>query len=88
MFVSKIIDGAGEADETEVCLDIARHADCISIEEHEEMMDGYGEVNRVFAAKNIKTRGNNEEIYKGFVSIIEGYGNESTCAYKCSAFHL
>lgn len=88
MFVSKIIDGAGEADETEVWLDITKDADYISIEEHKEMMDGYDEVNRMFAAKNIKTRGNNEEIYQGFVSIIEGYGNESTCAYKCSTFHL
>lgn len=88
MFVSKIIDAAGEADEIEICLDITGYADRISIEEHKEVMDGYDEVNRMFAAKNIKTRGNNEEIYQGLVSIIEGYGNESTCAYKCSAFHL
>ena len=47
MFVSKIIDAAGEAGETEVWLDIAKDANYISIEEHKEMMDGYDEVNRM-----------------------------------------
>jgi len=47
MFVSKIVDAAGEAGETEVWLDIAKDANYISIEEHKEMMDGYDEVNRM-----------------------------------------
>jgi four helix bundle protein len=47
MFVSKIIDAAGEAGETEVWSDVAKDANYISIEEHKEMMDGYDEVNRM-----------------------------------------
>jgi len=47
MFVSKIIDAAGEAGETEVWLDVAKDANYISLEEHKEMMDGYDEVNRM-----------------------------------------
>jgi four helix bundle protein len=38
MFVSKIIDAAGEAGETEVWLDVAKDANYVSIEEHKEMM--------------------------------------------------
>jgi four helix bundle protein len=65
MFVSKIIDAAGEAGETEVWLDISKDSNYISIEEHKEMMDGYDEVNRMlngmaekpekFCPKPIKT---------------------------------
>jgi four helix bundle protein len=47
MFVSKIIDAAGEAGETEVWLDVAKDANYMSIGEHKEMMDGYDEVNRM-----------------------------------------
>jgi four helix bundle protein len=47
MFVSKIIDAAGEAGETEVWLDIAKDASYMSIEEHKGMMEGYDEVNRM-----------------------------------------
>jgi four helix bundle protein len=47
MFVSKTIDAAGEAGETEVWLDVAKDAEYMSVEEHKEMMDGYDEVNRM-----------------------------------------
>jgi four helix bundle protein len=47
MFVSKIIDAAGESGETEVWLDIAKDASYMSIEEHKGMMEGYDEVNRM-----------------------------------------
>jgi four helix bundle protein len=47
MFVSKIIDAAGETGETEVWLDIAKDSNYMSTEEHKEMMDGYDEVNRM-----------------------------------------
>ena len=50
MFVSKIIDAAGEAGETEVWLDISKDSKYMSIEEHKEMMDGYDEVNRMLYA--------------------------------------
>jgi four helix bundle protein len=65
MFVSKIIDAAGEAGETEVWLDISKDSNYMSIEEHKEMMDGSDEVNRMlygmvekpetFCPKSIKT---------------------------------
>jgi four helix bundle protein len=44
MFVSKIIDAAGEAGETEVWLDIAKDAGYLSVEKHMELSDGYDEV--------------------------------------------
>jgi four helix bundle protein len=47
MFVSKIIDAAGEAGETEVWLDIAKDAGYLSVEKHMELSDGYDEVNRM-----------------------------------------
>lgn len=47
MFVSKIIDAAGEAGETEVWLDIAKDAGYLSVEKHRELSDGYDEVNRM-----------------------------------------
>ena len=47
MFVSKIIDAAGEAGETEVWLDIAKDAEYLSIGKHKELSEGYDEVNRM-----------------------------------------
>jgi four helix bundle protein len=47
MFVSKIIDAAGEAGETEVWLDVSKDSNYISIKEYKERMDGYDEVNRM-----------------------------------------
>jgi len=47
MFVNKIIDGAGEAGETEVWLDMSRDTAYISIEKYKELSDGYDEVNRM-----------------------------------------
>ena len=47
MFVSKIVDAAGEAGETEVWLDIARDTAYISIGKNKELSDGYDEVNRM-----------------------------------------
>jgi len=47
MFVSKIIDAAGEAGETEVWLDIAKDAEYLSIEKYKELSEGYDEVNRM-----------------------------------------
>jgi four helix bundle protein len=47
MFVSKIVDAAGETGETEVWLDIAKDTGYISVEEHKELADGYDEVNRM-----------------------------------------
>jgi len=47
MFVSKIIDAAGEAGETMVWLDISKDSKYMSIEEHKEMTDSYDEVNRM-----------------------------------------
>jgi four helix bundle protein len=47
MFVSKIIDAAGEAGETEVWLDIGRDTAYMSIEKYQELSEGYDEVNRM-----------------------------------------
>jgi four helix bundle protein len=47
MFVSKIIDAAGEAGETEVWLDIAKDAEYLSIGKYEELEQGYDEINRM-----------------------------------------
>ncbi len=47
MFVSKIVDAAGEAGETEVWLDISKDARYFSIEKYKELSDGYDEVNRM-----------------------------------------
>ena len=47
MFVSKIVDAAGETGETEVWLDIAKDTGYIFVEEHKELADGYDEVNRM-----------------------------------------
>ena len=47
MFVSKIIDAAGEAGETEVWLDIAKDTAYLPREKHQELISGYDEVNRM-----------------------------------------
>jgi four helix bundle protein len=47
MFISKIIDAAGEAGETEVWLDIAKDIGYLSVGKHKELSDGYDEVNRM-----------------------------------------
>lgn len=47
MFVSKIIDAAGEAGETEVWLDFAKDAGFLSVERYRELSEGYDEVNRM-----------------------------------------
>ncbi len=46
-FVSKIIDAAGEAGETEAWLSISKDAGYISAEKYTELSDGYDEVNRM-----------------------------------------
>jgi four helix bundle protein len=50
MFVSKIIDAAGEAGETEVWLDIAKDAGFLAAESYRELSEGYDEVNRMLFA--------------------------------------
>lgn len=50
MFVSKIIDAAGEAGETEVWLDFVKDARFLSVERYRELSEGYDEVNRMLFA--------------------------------------
>ena len=47
MFVSKIIDAAGEAGETEVWLDVSRDAGYMSQEKHSYFTSSYDEINRM-----------------------------------------
>ncbi|MFC1510779.1 four helix bundle protein [Candidatus Margulisiibacteriota bacterium] len=47
MFISKIIDAAGEAGETEVWLDMSKDADYLSKERHEYFLSGYDEISRM-----------------------------------------
>ncbi len=47
MFISKIIDAAGEAGETEVWLDVSKDAGYLSIEKHKYFAIGCDEVNRM-----------------------------------------
>ncbi len=47
MFVSKLIDCAGEAGETEVWLDIARDAKYLEIEKYNRLYNSYNEINRM-----------------------------------------
>jgi four helix bundle protein len=47
MFVSKVIDAAGEADETEVWLDVSKDAGYLSKEKYEDLLSRYDEVNRM-----------------------------------------
>jgi len=43
MFVSKIIDAAGEAGETEVWIDVAKDSGYLPLEQHEKLVSGYDE---------------------------------------------
>jgi len=47
MFVSKIVDAAGESGETEVWLDISKDSGYLSIEKYEDFISAYDEVNRM-----------------------------------------
>lgn len=47
MFVSKLIDCAGEAGETEVWLDISKDSGYLTLERHAYFSNGYNEVNRM-----------------------------------------
>ena len=47
MFVSKIVDAAGEAGETEVWLDFSKDSGYLQVEKYEELVSGYEEVNRM-----------------------------------------
>ncbi len=47
MFVSKIIDAAGEAGETEVWLDFSKDCGYLPVESYENLSSGYDEVNRM-----------------------------------------
>ena len=47
MFVSKIVDAAGEAGETEVWLDIAKDTGYLVKEKYDELVSGCDEVNRM-----------------------------------------
>jgi len=47
MFVSKIIDAAGEAGETEVWLDFAKDFGYLDEERHRRLIELYDEVNRM-----------------------------------------
>ncbi len=62
MFISKIIDAAGEGGETEVWLDISKDAGYLTVEKHKYFTSGYDEVNRMFYGmvdKSEKFVGNN-----------------------------
>ena len=47
MFISKIIDAAGEAGETEVWLDFSRDFEYLDKNKYEEFMQKYDEVNKM-----------------------------------------
>jgi four helix bundle protein len=47
MFISKIVDAAGEAGETEVWLDISKDAGYLSMKEYENLISVYDEINRM-----------------------------------------
>ncbi|MBI4687575.1 MAG: four helix bundle protein [Nitrospirae bacterium] len=47
LFVSKLIDCAGESGETEVWLDIAKDSGYLSEEKHSYFVSGYGEISRM-----------------------------------------
>lgn len=47
MFVSKIIDAAAEAGETEVWLDVSKDAGYLSAKDYENFSSGYEEINRM-----------------------------------------
>jgi four helix bundle protein len=54
VFVSKLVDAAGEAGETEVWLDIARDAKYLPVERHGYLRSGYDEVGRMLYAMSVK----------------------------------
>lgn len=47
MFVSKIVDAAGEAGETEVWIDVSKDAGYLLVERYKYFTSGYDEVNRM-----------------------------------------
>jgi hypothetical protein len=47
MFVSKVVDAAGEAGETEVWLDLSKDSGYLQVEKYKELVSGYDEVNRM-----------------------------------------
>ncbi|MFX0203151.1 MAG: four helix bundle protein, partial [Candidatus Hodarchaeota archaeon] len=47
MFVSKIVDAAGEAGETEVWLTVSKDASYLPKEKYNELISGYDEVNHM-----------------------------------------
>jgi len=47
MFVSKIIDAAGEAGETEVWIDVAKDSGYLPLDQYNKLVSGYDEVNRM-----------------------------------------
>ncbi|MBU0502301.1 MAG: four helix bundle protein [Candidatus Margulisbacteria bacterium] len=47
MFVSKIIDAAGEAGETEVWLNVSKDAGYMSLEKYQYFISGYDEIGRM-----------------------------------------
>ena len=49
MFISKVIDAAGEAGETEVWLDFSKDLKYISENKHQELIKKYDEVNRMLS---------------------------------------
>jgi len=49
MFISKIIDAAGEAGETEVWLDFSRDFGYLDEDKYEEFMNKYDEVNKMLS---------------------------------------
>ena len=54
-FISKLIDCAGEAGETEVWLDFAKDFGYINIGKHKDLMNRYDEVNRMLYGMMKKT---------------------------------
>ena len=46
MFISKIVDSAGEAGETEVWLRFAKDSGYLPVNDFDRLIDGYDEVNR------------------------------------------
>ena len=47
MFISKIVDSAGEAGETEVWLRFAKDSGYLTVNDFDRLIDGYDEVNRM-----------------------------------------
>ena len=47
MFVSKVVDAAGEAGETEVWLNFSKDSGYVQVEKYEELVSGYEEVHRM-----------------------------------------